>query len=299
MLGDGSLFICGEAKPDVARDHWNELLVEYEKSCVAPPNLNEEVHAGLDREPQKFWACLWEAMLFRHFQKLGFTFRTDHISRTGQKGPDFGLIHGARTVWVEAVMPSPEGLPENWLNIQEPIASSVPHEAILLRWTNSLAEKRIQMQKRLGQGVVSACDPYVIAINFFLLTNRPGMMDSGISQLPMAVEAVFPIGPLAVQLSRDGKMIGQPTRVFRPSLRKQNGSEVPTDNFLNPEYSGISAVIACSRIDMLNDRDLGLVQVYNPLARCPLNRGVLGAASEYWAEEDNQGYILHFTMRGE
>ncbi len=111
------------------------------------------------------------------------------------------------------------------------------------------------------------------------------------SQLPFVVETVFPIGPLAIQQTSKGQLAGGVMHTLRYSVIKPTGAQVPTANFLDPEYAGISAVIGCSRRDM-RDGNLHLLVAHNPLAR-PLPVGLLGAETEYVAQKDGSaGYLL-------
>ena len=95
---------------DVAQSFYKKLLVAYQASGLAPPNFASEVTSGDDG---KFLAHVWEALLYRHLTALGCEFRTGLVNRSGQRGPDFGIIHRETTVWIEAVVPSPEGIPSD------------------------------------------------------------------------------------------------------------------------------------------------------------------------------------------
>lgn len=273
-----------------AQDHFGNLLAAYGDSGLAP-HLRREIKTG---DEQKLWACVWEAMLYYHFANLGFQFRTDRVHASGQDGPDFGLFHDGRTIWVEAVVPKPEGLPSEWLDPSEPGKVSVrtmPSEELLLRWTSVLRDKNCQLKRRVKNKVVKPNEPYVVAINSCMLSHYP-VEDHGISQLPFVVEAVFPIGPMALPLTSEGGLAGDAAHTLRYSIAKPTGVHVPTDNFLKPEYSGISAVIGCSRKHML-DGDPCLIVVHNPLACNSVSTGLFGAQSEYVAQKDGAtGYLL-------
>jgi hypothetical protein len=106
----------------------------------------------------------------------------------------------------------------------------------------------------------------VIAINGCRTTGL-GYQDNGITQLPFAVEAVFPVGPLAVRVNRnDGPVVGD---AFHTA----------------PEYANVSAILGCGRSHMRFG--LPLAVVHNPLARVSLQPGLLGADKEYVV--DNEG----------
>jgi hypothetical protein len=115
----------------VAPPHFEKLLSEYEGSDLAPPNMQQEVRAG----ERGLRAHIWEAMLFRYFKELGFGFLSNRVLKAGQQGPDFGLVHGDSTIWVEAIVPAPEGIPAECLEPpKRGVVTSrlVPHREILL-----------------------------------------------------------------------------------------------------------------------------------------------------------------------
>jgi hypothetical protein len=274
----------------VAPSHFESLLAAYQESRLAPPNLISEVTSG---EEGKLWSHVWEALLYHHFASLKFNFRYGKVTKAGQHGPDFGIIDGDRTIWIEAVVPSPEGIPADWLEppkINEVRVRSMPHQEMLLRWTSVLRDKRSQFEKYVQENIIPASDCTVVAINACRLSDFVGD-DHGISQLPFAVEAVFPIGPLAIQLTSDGQMRNDPMRVPRHSLQKPSGIEVPTGNFLDPTYRNISGLLGCIHRDNL-DGLRSLTLVHNPLAVEPLPQGILGASKEYVAEDKGDSYLL-------
>ncbi|MGA3303553.1 MAG: hypothetical protein ABSC72_09735 [Methylovirgula sp.] len=275
----------------VAPKHFGELLTAYETSGLAPPNLRQEVSSG----ERGLRAHIWEAMLYRHFFERGFEFRRNNVVRAGQRGPDFGIIRNGATIWIEAIVPAPEGIPTEYLKtpkVGEVILKTMPHQEILLRWTAALKEKREKFQWYVENGIVLASEPTVIAINGCRLREF-AIDDHGISQMPFAVEATFPVGPMAVPISLDGHPDGKATRIPRHSIQNANGAEVRTDSFLNPLYENISAVIAAVRWDML--QPLPLTVVHNPLAKVKSPRQIFGAAAdrEYVADDQGDHYLLH------
>jgi hypothetical protein len=70
-------------------DHLGELLSAYEDSGLASPHFVEEVVGG---EDGKLWARVWEAMLYRHLVSLGFQPHTTGMKKSGERGPDFGIV---------------------------------------------------------------------------------------------------------------------------------------------------------------------------------------------------------------
>lgn len=113
--------------------------------------------------------------------------------------------------------------------------------------------------------------------------------DFGASQLPTVVEAVLPIGPLAVPISREGKVAGEAIRVPRHEIRNKNNASVSTDNFLNPAFAWLSA--GSFKRDLIGE-NLELALVQNPLATNPLPHKIFGADREYVVEIDEGSFTL-------
>lgn len=274
----------------VMSDHVVGLLDDYERSGLAPPHMLEEVTSG---EEGKLWAHIWEAMLYRHLSERGFEFRESRVRKSGQLGPDFGILRSGHTVWIEAVVPAPAGILAEWLEpprIGEFRPRSMPHEAMLLRWTSAIKDKRDKIATYIERGIVLSGDAVAIAVNSCRLADFVAD-DHGISQLPFAVEAVFPIGHLGIPITRDGRPDGEAQRMPRYSVRKATGAEVPTYAFLDPAFSMIGAIIGSNRREMAAG-GLRLTVVHNPLATCPLEREAWGAEKEFVAEPAGDHYIL-------
>ncbi|WP_306260993.1 hypothetical protein [Pararhizobium sp. IMCC21322] len=243
-----------------------------------------------DGEPHHFFPRVWEMVLARHLVQLGY----DVSSKDA--GPDFLIEHNGQRIWIEAVCPSPVGLPDEWINPMRPDEGSrlfsVPHEAMLLRWTSALKEKNDKLvgaknkEGYLEKGIVDEDDAYIIAISacqlgMGLLTYR------GISQYPFAVEAVFPIGPYEIVLDRETFSTTEVRHQYRPAIAKpKTGAEVSTDNFLDSDYKGVSTVIGTNAgINAACGAAWPLAHVHNPNARNPIPKGILEGAEEFFATD--------------
>lgn len=97
-----------------AIQHFGGLLEEYQDSGFAPPNMNNELVIQ-DDKGIKFWSHVWEAILYRHLRSLGLTFVESKVKKSGQTGSDFGVIYSGKTIWIEAIVPEPIGIPEDYL----------------------------------------------------------------------------------------------------------------------------------------------------------------------------------------
>jgi hypothetical protein len=270
--------------------HFGGLLSAFASSGLADSHFVDEVTS---RDDGKFWTRVWEAMLYRQLSALAFEFRKGSVTKSGQPGPDFCIVHEGQTIWVEAVTPAPENIPQDWLDPPkrgECKARTKPHEQMLLRWTSVLKDKRDKLKCYVERNVIAPKDCTVIAVNSCRLSNL-ALDYLGISGWPFAVEAVFPLGPLAAPITLDGKPDGEPESVPRYTIRKPNGTDIPTGNFLDPSYANVSAIMGCYRRDMV-DGILPLTVVHNPLATVRLPRGILGASKEYVADDKGDHYIL-------
>lgn len=270
--------------------HFGILLCAYDNSGLADPHLVTEVTSCDDG---KLCARVWEAMLYRHLSTLGFEFQKADLTKSGNPGPDFCVAHNGQIIWIEAVTPAPEGIPKDWLSPPKQGECKVrimPHEDMLLRWTSVLKDKRDKLKCYAETNIVSPKDCAVIAVNSCRLSDF-ARDDLGSSRLPFAVEAVFPIGPLAYPITQDGQPDGEPKNIPRHTIQKPSGKDIPTGNFLDPCYANVSAIIGCYQKDMVNGT-LSLTVVHNPLARVPLPRGIFGANKEYVADDKGDHYIV-------
>jgi hypothetical protein len=278
-----------------------KLLSTYQESGLASPHLVEEIASG---EDGKLWARVWEAMLYHHLLSIGFTPRTASIKKSGESGPDFCVVYQEQTIWIEAVTPSPEGIPSNYL--KPPKRGEVEFKPVLddeplLRWTAVLRDKRKKLESYKKRGIIGDKDCTIIAVNSCRLYDwKPN--DLGISRLPFAVEAVFPIGRIAFPITLDGQPDGEAANIPRHEILKPDSSTVPTNNFLNPHYANVSALLGCHHKYMLNSNysttgKSSLTLVHNPLAATPLPRGILGVEKEYAAAGEGDHYVLRLLSQ--
>jgi hypothetical protein len=272
----------------VVQQYFGPILRMFAASGCADKNFCKEIGSADDGQ---FWSRVWEAILYKRFHDLDWK-----ISGVGV-GPDFRLMATNCKALVEATVPAPDGLPEEWLSMHDGVYS-MPHEEMVLRWTSSLSTKSKKHLVDIEKGVVSASEPFVIAINSCRLSSFGRPDEFGISQWPFAVEAVFPIGPLAIPVHRETGEFGEKYQSLRFSINKREGVDISTGNFLDPEYAHVSALLGCAscfvdeRVAVRYCRLPPMFIVHNPLATNPLPRGWLPGALEYFAEEKEPGEYL-------
>jgi type I restriction enzyme S subunit len=220
------------------RRYLTPMMVDFARSDCCDRHFLDEFESG-DRA--KVAARIWEAMLYSRFRDLGWA-----ISGSGI-GPDFLLND---SIYVEAVAahpgdPAKSGLPREWQERTNGKAFRVPIDEMLLRWTTALKEKKDKhaADTANSDGRADSTKPFVIAVNACLL----GPDTHGIGGVPLAVMAVLPFGNPTARIDvKTGELKGEWHLAWQDAVLKQNGIPIPTDNFLNEDYGGVSALIGCS-----------------------------------------------------
>jgi len=275
------------------RDHLARICIEFVSSGLADPKYVTELTLGSN---QAFWACISEALIASRLHDKEFPAR-DRIGA----GPDFLVMNGTRRVWIEVICPGPSVLPTEWLNPNYEEAITFPHEEILLRWTAAIKTKAESLigtadgrtPGYLATGVVQPEDAYVIAVNGCQLRSGPSSALFGISQFPVAAEAVFPIGPYQLRLDRKNLQVMGEGHQHRPHVINRNGAPVPALTFLDFRFNPISAIWA---VDFNGGACFGNSEpsavVHNPNALNQVPIGFLPADDEYVAVAEDDSFVL-------
>ena len=277
--------------PDARRltTYVRELWADYRRLDV--DDLDHVVSQLTNADDEQFWQRLWELQLGSHLLRLG---RKTH---SPAKGPDFRFDADGLTVWVEAVSPTPRGIPEAWFSFPATGAGTsynTPNEEMLLRWTAAFLEKRRKFASYARDGITAPRDACVVAINGGQLSGF-WSTPCGVSQMPWAVEVVFPVGPRQAEFSRATDQVcwGQ---AERHAVNNGNGAPVELYPFLTPECSGISALVTC--VDGCPaDGNLQLYVAHNPLAAVPIPSGLFGDTAEEWEAVPVEGAGSDFSLR--
>jgi hypothetical protein len=236
----------------------------------------------LDEIPNQFHTRFWELYLAASLVQVPLPL----MESTRRDGPDICILPNGATprTWVEAVSVSPgtggDAVPE----APHGVAADVPDEQMKLRLLSAFSEKVRKYHAYREKNWVAASEPYIIALNDGLIPTR--YLDIG---PPRVVRSLLPIGYEVLHIDTKIMKVVASSREYRPAVTKKSGTAIATTSFLNPEYSGISAVIY-SPVDAINrpmDNLAGaLLLFHNPLASNPLPRGFLKRGHEYWVESE-------------
>lgn len=211
---------------------------KFKSTGLGDSNFEEQLYG--DRR-EDFFSRLWELRLAEKLQESGLDIRSS------PSGPDFTTSIQNRTIWFEAISPTPSGFQDD-IDYDTSKAYSircneVPHKKILLRITSAIKDKMEKYEKYIAKGIVGTHDINIIAVD----TTQLGLHGYiGISQNPSILEAVYPIGPFFVSINKDNMRITDRGTSYRSEIEKESQSktiQIPTDSFLSNNYKNISAVI--------------------------------------------------------
>lgn len=284
----------GDFKNTVAiREFVERVCCRHIELGLGDANLVTDLCSGSDA---RYWQRLSEVLLGHELLEARLPLQPSH------DGPDFQFQHEGRNIWIEVICPEPGEIPKEWLEPRPGQGHTCPHEQILLRWTSAIKEKAAKLLGDrdtgavgyVGKAVVSVGDAYVVAINARMLRGEYFPSIIGISQFPYAVEAVFAVGPFAIQIDRRTLKAAGSGHQHRPIIQKPNGAAVPAYTFLDPRFHPISAIWA---VDIDDKWILGngkpMAVIHNPNATSPIPLGLLPAFDEYMATQDGpEQYLL-------
>ncbi len=218
------------------REFIERICCSYIELGLADPNFERDLCSGNDA---RYWQRLSEALLAHEFLEIGLDLRPS------RDGPDLLIQHEGRNIWIEIICPEPAGIPTEWLQSKLGEVTALPHEAILLRWTAAIKEKAEKLVGNRDKGiagyidkeVVAAEDSYVIAINGRLLRGQSCFASiTGISQWPFAVEAVFAVGPFAIQIDRRSLKATGSGHQHDPSSKSRVAPQFPPTHFSTRDF---------------------------------------------------------------
>lgn len=261
-----------------------DFFQTYETWGLADPNFYTDVLNGTDGQ---FKSRVWEMQLAAHLKSLGYEIESS------AHGPDFKVTTGSQTYWVEAVCPEPSGIPEEWLmrSLEPGHVYSVPSKEILLRWTSAIRDKSKRIREYIQNGLIHESDVVVLAINGSKLGSPPEFF--GISQFPVALEAVLPVGPMQVAINSRSHEVEDSYYKWRPQIRNTRGSNIPTDIFLTSDHDHISAILgSCADLNTIFGHNSEIAVVHNPCSKNVASPRIFKPTYEYWADIKEQGFDL-------
>ncbi len=200
-------------------------------------------------------------------------------------GPDICIDQGGSRIWVEAVAPEvgegPDRVPAQQGDTE--LFSIVPEDQITLRFCSVIDHKFRKHSDYLKKGLVGSGEPFVIAVNGADIPNAAVILPGDV---PYAIRAVLPIGPLVVTIDRKTGTKVKEEFARRNRIPKLSEKVVPTDLFLEPNYGTISALLFSNVHPFSFDRATldGVSLLHNGSAQQRLPMGWLKAGVEYWVD---------------
>jgi type I restriction enzyme S subunit len=206
--------------------------------------------------------------------------------KTKEFGPDICFHFNGSRVWIELTAVD-EGTGADAVPkvSQHSGYESIPVDRIILRFTNAIAEKYKRLLSYQQQGLVSGNDPYIIAVNSAEI--EMSMFDFDFP-IPLIVKALYPLGQHVVRIDPEQDRAVEEGYQYRDAIQKKSGSEVPTDTFFDPNYSGISGVVysLAAFWDPPTGPASELLYVHNSVAANPMPKGWIKAGSDCWNQDD-------------
>ncbi len=289
----------------------NSFFLSGSNACEAYLNLRDVLHLNQYRDNietmwkeyqpyadsnfrtdamKNFHQRYWEMYLTCTLLKKGF-----ELTKVGNFGLEYYFSHQGRKIWIEAIAPNQGSGLDEVLKYNDGNAHSVQTEQIILRFTHALLEKHRKIQSDLEKSRVSADDLVILAIN---CANIPYAKYG--SELPYFIKAFLPIGDLQIPIDTRTMEWGQANHRYRAEINKSNGSQIKTDNLLNPEYSKFIAILH-SGVDCANQpKNLGddFALLNNPISEFNISN-LFSWAEQYSAEMlvQSDEFTLHRTER--
>lgn len=216
--------------------------------------------------------------------------------QTKSKGPDILIDDSSRKIFIEAVTPSQgangniDRVPRTKFNTFK--VERLPDTEILLRYTSAIADKYNKYIEYLEDGIVSYSDSYVIALN----SCKIGILAKAeVSGLPRIIKAVLPVGYKQVTIDKTTGPIVPWRYEYRPAINRSSGSSVPTNLFLEDEYSGLSGILY-AHSDIANRPDKAgdeFVFIHNPKStQNAIPHELFNLGIEYYVELRQNDFII-------
>jgi type I restriction enzyme S subunit len=273
----------------------DEINPRCQEAKVFVNQLWQLVHNYLDPDlpaklPNQFHQHFWEIYLADLLLKIGLNLDYSNSS----DGPDICIKCSDSSVWVEAVTALAGDGVDAVQKADFDVASDVPDDQIKLRLLNSFDKKSKKYEVCKQKNWVDSKDPYIIAINDALVPSARCKQE-----IPRIVRSLLPFGDSVLHLDKETLHVVGTSYEYQGKVVKASGNGPETTYFLNPKFSGISAVIySCA--DVFNyptDSSQSLLLLHNPLAVNPLPLGFLKKGHEYWIDDQYDRLRLSCRVR--
>jgi len=257
----------------------NSLWVTYEK--YSDTNFKKEIRSD-------FYARYWEMYLTCVLLNRGFTLQCP------KPGPDI-LTKNNPEVWIEAIAPNSGNpdLPDSVPPVKYGDVQSHPSDQIILRYRAAIREKYDNKYCHYRRkGIISETDPYVIAVSSCKI-----QIASLHPPVPEIIKSVFPLGFQQIHIgTKDGEVVGHDYQ-YRAEIKKECGSPVSTDIFLDPHFKHLSGVLYSSATPANNHNLDGIeyMFVHNPNAVNKIPENYFNFGKEYIAKASETHYELAET----
>lgn len=278
--------------------------------AVAPGYINLRTASGSEaKQCRDFCEYLWDRFkpyaddgflqdfpthLHQRFWEMYLTvaiLRAGHRIDARKPGPDIGLLHRGKRIWIEAVAATqgdqtkPDSVPHYEPKLGEVSSRDVPTDQIILRCTAAISAKfPTQYIRHVELGVINPGDCYIVAVN---LAQADYWIDQGTP--PYILRAVLGLHHPFVVLDRTTGEIREQGIHYRGQIPKKQGAAVDADLFLSDESSDVSAVI-CSVTKVSTPANLphserlmgqDFLMVHNPMAHTPVPLGLLARGTDF------------------
>ena len=216
----------------------------------------------------------WELYLGHQLLNLGFKL----VPKASSFGPDFHVLLGDRSVWIEAAAPD-EGQGDDAVPALEEHSKfdPIPEDKIILRFTNAVYKKKQKFEEYVRNGTVRPEDALVIALN-----GRSISMLIFDGPLPLVIKSVYPIGGYKVTIDVKTRQVVQEGYETRFQIVKHSGAAVGTKAFMDDDFAPISGLLYSHAAlwDMPAGSPHEFLYIHNSTARNPLEVGWLGVGRD-------------------
>ena len=183
----------------------------------------------LNNAQRDFYQRWWEMYCGVGLLNLDIPIQTDK----NDKGPDFKIKNGDKTIWIEACAPNPGESAECLPEFNKNVDLNELEKKFLLRIRSAIFDKTKKYNEYFNKGIVNTEDCYIIAVSAAALNFFGTFMNSGCTA-PLK----FLVGAGFLVIEQNGSYYS-----LRNDILKSSGNVVDVKVFYNIDYETISAVL--------------------------------------------------------